>query len=93
MRAEEFRVFEDDVEQQLAYFAPVDSPFTVALMLDVSDSTQSSLDQIKEAAIAFINQLRADDEVIIIHFDGVLNVVGQPRVIYAARRLDLQVNR
>lgn len=78
MRAEEFRVFEDGVEQQLAYFAPVDSPFTVSLMLDVSDSTQSSLGQIKEAAIAFINQLRADDEVIIIHFDGVLNVVGQP---------------
>jgi Ca-activated chloride channel homolog len=78
MRAEEFHVFEDGVEQQLAYFSPVDSPFTVSLMLDVSDSTQSSLGQIKEAAIAFINQLRADDEVIIIHFDGVLNVVGQP---------------
>jgi len=78
LRAEEFRVFEDGVEQQLAYFAPVDSPFTVALMLDVSDSTESSLGQIKEAAIAFVNQLRADDQVIIIHFDGVLNVVGQP---------------
>jgi hypothetical protein len=26
-------VFEDGVEQQLAYFAPVDSPFTVSLML------------------------------------------------------------
>ena len=78
MRAEEFRVFEDDVEQQLAYFSPVASPFTVALMLDVSDSTKSSLHEIKEAAMVFINQLRADDAVIIIHFDGVLNVVGQP---------------
>jgi VWFA-related protein len=76
--AEEFRVFEDGVEQQLAYFAPVGSPFTVALMLDVSDSTESSLSQIKQAAIAFVNQLRPDDQVIIIHFDGVLNVVGQP---------------
>ncbi len=78
MQAEEFRVFEDDVEQQLAYFAPVDSPFTVSLMLDVSDSTRSSLQEIKEAAIAFLDQLRPDDEVIIITFDGVLNVAGQP---------------
>jgi Ca-activated chloride channel homolog len=78
LRAEEFRVFEDGVEQQLAYFAPVESPFTVALMLDVSDSTESSFNQIKEAAAAFINHLRPDDDVIIITFDSRVNVVDQP---------------
>src|SRR5205823_5393522 len=39
LRREDFHVFEDGVEQQLAYFAPVDRPFTVALLIDNSRST------------------------------------------------------
>lgn len=78
MRQEEFRIFEEGVEQQLAYFAPVESPFTVLLMLDVSDSTEASLKDIKEAAFTFISQLRPDDAVIIAVFDSRLNVLAQP---------------
>jgi Ca-activated chloride channel family protein len=78
MRAEEFRVFEDGTEQQVAHFASVNSPFTVALMLDVSDSTEASQGEIKKAAIAFVDQLRPDDYVIIITFDSLLNVIDQP---------------
>src|SRR5438874_8101141 len=40
LRKEDFHVYEDGAEQNLAYFAPVEKPFTVALMLDVSGSTQ-----------------------------------------------------
>lgn len=78
MRAEEFQIFEDGVEQRIAFFAPVESPFTVVLMLDVSDSTESSLKDIKDAAFTFISQLRPNDSVIVAIFDGGLNVLGQP---------------
>ena len=78
MRAEEFRIFEEGVEQQVAFFAPVESPFTVLLMLDISDSTESSLKDIKEAAFTFISQLKPNDSVIIAVFDSGLNVLAQP---------------
>ena len=61
MRAEEFQIFEEGVEQRLAFFAPVESPFTVVLMLDISDSTEASLKDIKDAAFEFISQLRPHD--------------------------------
>ncbi|MFN2493199.1 MAG: hypothetical protein ABR501_09990, partial [Pyrinomonadaceae bacterium] len=41
LRKEDFRIYENGIEQELAYFASVDQPFTVALLLDVSGSTQS----------------------------------------------------
>ena len=39
LRQQDFRIFEDGTEQQVAYFASVEKPFTVALVLDVSGST------------------------------------------------------
>ena len=78
VRAEEFQIFEEGVEQRIAFFAPVESPFTVLLMLDISESTEGSLQDIKDAAFSFISQLRRDDLIIIITFDGRLNVLAQP---------------
>jgi hypothetical protein len=36
---EQFKVFDNDVEQQIVHFEPTEKPFTVALMLDTSGST------------------------------------------------------
>jgi VWFA-related protein len=68
LRKEDFRLFEDGVEQEIAYFAAVDKPFTVVLMLDTSASTWSKLSQIREAALAFVDELRPDDEVMVTSF-------------------------
>jgi len=65
----DFRVFENGVEQPVAYWEPADKPFTVALLLDTSPSTQFHLWQIKEAAIAFAKQLRPQDRVLIVSFN------------------------
>src|SRR5947207_1823057 len=46
LQKEDFRLFEDGVEQPLAYFAPIEKPFTVALMLDISDSTERRLPEL-----------------------------------------------
>jgi len=64
-----FRIWENDVEQKVAYFASTDKPFTVVLMIDTSASTRYKVEDIQEAAIDFINQLRPDDKVEIVSFD------------------------
>ncbi|MGH9959047.1 MAG: VWA domain-containing protein, partial [Pyrinomonadaceae bacterium] len=66
---EDFSVFEYGVEQSIAYFEPAEKPFTVALLLDTSPSTQFHLWQIKEAAIAFAKQLRPQDRVLVVSFN------------------------
>src|SRR6185295_9057848 len=57
----DFHVWEDGVEQRVAYFASTEKPFTVALLIDTSGSTRFRLEQIDAAAIAFVEQLRPED--------------------------------
>src|SRR5262249_7940536 len=61
LQREQFNVFENGVEQKIAYFEPTEKPFTVALLLDTSGSTFFHLWEIKEAAINFAKQLRPQD--------------------------------
>jgi VWFA-related protein len=69
LRREDFSVFENGVEQSIAYFEPAEKPFTVALVLDTSASTHFHLWEIKEAAIAFAKQLRPLDRVLVVSFN------------------------
>ncbi len=78
LRKEDFRVWEDGVEQQVAYFASTEKPFTVALVIDTSGSTQFKLDQIQNAAMAFVEQLRPDDRVMVVSFDDRIRLLCQP---------------
>ena len=68
LRQKDFRIYEEGVEQEVAYFASVEQPFTVALVIDTSGSTQNRLDEIHQAAITFVNQLRPDDKVMVVSF-------------------------
>ena len=65
---EDFHIYENGVEQEVAYFATVEKPFTVVLMLDTSSSVWGKLGKMKEAAIAFVEQLRPDDQVMVVTF-------------------------
>src|SRR5205085_8978079 len=75
---DEFRIYEDGVEQQLAYFATVEKPFTVALVIDNSTSTKFKTAEIQDAAIAFVDQLRPDDRVMVVAFDEQVRVLAEP---------------
>jgi Ca-activated chloride channel homolog len=77
LRQEDFHISENGVEQRVAYFEPVEKPFTVALLLDTSGSTAFRLEDIQKAALAFIDQLRPDDRVMVVAFnDRVRLLVG-----------------
>lgn len=78
LRRQDFHVFEDGVEQELAYFASVDRPFTVALLIDNSHSTIFELRNIQDAAIAFINQMRANDRALIISLTDDIKTLAGP---------------
>ena len=69
LKQEDFTVFENGVEQAIAYFEPAEKPFTVALLLDTSPSTHFHLSEIKEAAIEFAKRLRPQDRVLIVSFN------------------------
>jgi Ca-activated chloride channel homolog len=77
LRQRDFRVFEDGVEQQVSYFASVEKPFTVALVIDTSNSTQFKMDEIQDAALAFVDQLRADDRVMVVSFDDKVRMLAE----------------
>lgn len=77
LHKEDFRVWEDGVEQQVAYFASTEQPFTVVLMIDTSGSTRYKLQEIQNAAIAFVGQLRRDDRVLVVSFDDKIRVLSQ----------------
>jgi VWFA-related protein len=77
LRREDFRIYEDGVEQEVAFFETADKPFTVALLLDVSDSALLKHAEIQEAAVAFLEQLRPDDRVLVIAFNRDVTVMTE----------------
>jgi len=68
LQQDDFRIYEDGIEQKVAYFASIDKPFSVVLVLDTSASTWSKLGQIREAANAFVEQLPSQDQVMVVSF-------------------------
>ncbi len=90
LRKEDFRIWEDGIEQRVAFFQSVDKPFSLVLMIDTSGSTRFKINEIQDAAIAFINQLRPDDRVMVVSFDDQVRVLsdftGDRRRLYDAIR-------
>lgn len=68
LRKEDFRIFEDGIEQEVAYFAPVEQPFTILFLLDLSGSMSDRLADLENAANVFLGQLRADDRLSAVAF-------------------------
>src|SRR5262249_4621993 len=78
LHQEDFHVFEEGIEQNIAYFAPVDKPFTVALVIDTSRSTGFELPDIQDAAISFVDKMRPDDRAAIVSFGDEITVIAEP---------------
>ena len=72
-----FKIFEDGKEQEIAYFGTSEKPFTVVLLLDTSPSTEYKIDEIRAAAVAFVDQLKPQDQVMVIEFDGNVHVLTE----------------
>lgn len=77
LRRSDFKVFENGVEQEVAYFGTSDQPFTVILLLDTSPSTAYKIEDIQSAANAFVSQLKPEDGVMVIEFNLSVNVLSE----------------
>ena len=78
VRQSEFKIYENGVEQEVAYFSDEEQPFTVALVLDMSYSSVFKLDDIQSAARIFTFKLRPDDRVTVVSFDEKSHVLCEP---------------
>ena len=71
MKQEDFKVFEDNQEQKIAFFSKeVTLPITLGLLIDTSGSEQNRLGAEQEAASRFLERvMRKGDEAMVISFD------------------------
>ena len=78
LQRDDFEVFENGVKQEIAYFAPVENPFTVAILIDTSRSALFDLQDIQEAAIAFVDKMRPADRALVVTFSTDVAVLAEP---------------
>jgi hypothetical protein len=77
LQKSDFKIFENGKEQQIEVFETTDKPFTVILLIDTSPSTVYNIEEIQDAAIAFTNQLKPQDSVMVVEFDGNVSVLTE----------------
>jgi VWFA-related protein len=65
-----FSIYEDGVKQSIQLFEPVDAPFSLVLLLDMSGSTINFRQQLKLASQRFLDALGPDDRVAVIQFNA-----------------------
>ena len=68
LQQNEFKIFEDGVEQQIEFFSKGEVPTNYSLVIDNSNSLRSQLEKVIEAGKILINTNRPDDETSIIRF-------------------------
>jgi VWFA-related protein len=67
---DDFVVYEDGVKQSIQHFEPVDAPFSLVLLLDMSGSTINFRQQLKLASQRFLDALAPEDRVAVIQFNA-----------------------
>lgn len=75
LRRDEFLAYEDAVLQDVQQFESTEAPFNLLLLLDMSGSTRSHIDLIKEASIDFTREIKANDRIAVATFNS------KPRLI------------
>lgn len=78
VRPEEIKIYEDGVEQEVAYFGISKKPFTVAVVIDTSNSAEFKIEQIRSAAKRFVEKLTPEDTVMVMTFDNRPRVLAEP---------------
>ncbi len=74
LKLSDFAVYEDGVQQDLAFFEASEVPLDLALLLDVSASMEQKLPFVRKAATGFANVLRPGDRASVVMFNNRINV-------------------
>ncbi len=74
LRKEDFKIFEDNVPQEIEAFSKAEVPTNYALVIDNSGSLRMQLDKVIEASKIIINTNKPDDETSVIRFVSSSNI-------------------
>lgn len=66
---ENFKIFEDNVEQRITHFSLDDAPVSIGLLFDTSGSMHNKMRKSSEAALTFFKTANPDDEFFLVEFN------------------------
>jgi Ca-activated chloride channel family protein len=69
LKNENFRIFEDKVEQKLSVFKREDLPVSMGLVIDNSGSMRDKRSRVNEAAITLVQASNPSDEAFVVNFN------------------------
>lgn len=75
LKAGQFKVFEDGIEQKVEVFETPETPFVAVILLDTSGSMEQRISLARSAAINFLGGLRLNDNVAIYNFDSKVSLL------------------
>lgn len=75
LTAQDVRIYEDGVEQEIRNFAQETAPAHVALLIDASGSTRFTQNSIQRAAYNFASKLGEEDRVAVITFSSQVKLI------------------
>jgi Ca-activated chloride channel family protein len=69
LEPDNFRVFENNVEQEIQYFSSEDVPISIGVIFDISGSMANKVGKAKEAALQFFKTANPQDEFFLLSFN------------------------
>jgi len=70
LKAENFQLFEDKVEQQISYFSNEVAPVSLGIIFDMSHSMEKKITFAKDAATKFLESGTPEDEYFLVEFSS-----------------------
>ncbi len=95
LERENFRVFEDNAEQEVVHFSSEDVPISIGVILDMSGSMNNKVDKARLAALQFFKTANPQDEFFLVSFNDRAQLVSrftssieelQNRMMYAGAK-------
>lgn len=75
LKQAQFKIFEDGVQQEIAFFQAEETPFAAVILLDTSGSMEERVTMARAAAINFLGGLRSVDVAAVYSFDRKVSLV------------------
>jgi Ca-activated chloride channel family protein len=69
LELDNFRIFENNVEQEIEYFSSEDVPISIGVIFDLSGSMANKVGKSKEAALQFFKTANPQDEFFLVSFN------------------------
>lgn len=77
LEKENFRVFEDGREQEIATFSSEDVPISIGVIFDMSGSMSDKIGRARQAAVQFLNTANPRDEFFMVSFNDQVELTSR----------------